>query len=202
MTADESFYIQGKRCNVTRKCEVNGKAEEKEKKDQVLNYPSRAEDNQIHKRFELSLHNKIITLEDYITICAQNEKPEMEAEAEQNNKSLSNPEDNPRNKKVVLLKESLFGGGEQGGKNDKKNIVKNVINAYLKYLRNINEDSRETEHHINLLKDLINAKKYNNQLVTSIVTQEVLRTYFKRFLVEEANVWLERSKIKNKKSYD
>lgn len=169
----------------------------------MISYPSKAQENQIHKIFEISLQNKIITLEDYITICAQNEKPNMEAEPEEMViKPVSNPEDNPRNKKVVLLKESLFGGTEHGGKNDKKNIVKNVINAYLKYLRAIKEEGKETEQQINLLKDLINAKKYNNQLVTSIITEESLRNYFKRFLVEEANAWLERSKIKNKGSYD
>ncbi len=77
-----------------------------------------------------------------------------------------------------------------------------MVNAYLKYLKAFQEEGKDVDYHINLLKDLINAKKYNNQLVASIVGEEALRGYFKHFLTVEANDWLERSKIKNKKNYD
>lgn len=36
----------------------------------------------------------------------------------------------------------MFGNCEQGSKNDKKNIVKNVINAYLKYLKTVQEENK------------------------------------------------------------
>lgn len=49
---------------------------------------------------------------------------------------------------------------------------------------------------------MINSKKYNNQLIASIVEEDSLRCYFKHFLATEAADWLERSKIKNKNSYE
>lgn len=105
-------------------------------------------------------------------------------------KQSQSPEDTKQNKKLVLLKDSIFSGSEPMGKNDKKNIVKNVINAYQKYLKAYKDEGKEVDYQLNTLKNLINAKKYNNQLVTAIISDEALRCYFKHFLTVEAGDWL------------
>ena len=100
-------------------------------------------------------------------------------------------------KKVVLFKDSLVMSSDNF-KKDKKNIVKNVVNSFLKFLRALKEKGRDLETEIEQLNKLISSKKYNNQLITSIIKEENLRACFKFFLSTEAQNWLGKSKINNK----
>lgn len=81
---------------------------------------------------------------------------------------------------------------------DKKNIAKNVVTAFLNFLREAKQDGENCESQVNTLKTLIDRTKFNNQLVTLIVANTDLRPFFRSFLNSNAAEWVQHSKLKNK----
>lgn len=100
---------------------------------------------------------------------------------------------------MVLFKSSLQSEKGARVRNDKKNIAKNVVNAFLKYVReNYSEDDANARNVVQAVTHLIETLKYNNQLITAIVEQATQREYFKQFLASYAPSWIQQSKIKTK----
>ncbi len=75
---------------------------------------------------------------------------------------------------------------------DKKNIAKNVITAFLNYLR------EGCEAQVGALRALIDRTKFNNHLVSLVVANDELRPFFRAFLASSAPTWVQQSKLKNK----
>lgn len=75
---------------------------------------------------------------------------------------------------------------------DKKNIAKNVITAFLNFLR------EGCEAQVGTLKSLIDRTKFNNHLVSLVVANDDLRPFFRAFLASSAPQWVQNSKLKNK----
>lgn len=73
-----------------------------------------------------------------------------------------------KNKKKVLFRRRLRGGLISSG-GDKKNIVKNVVTAYLNYLRELQQDGHGVIRQIELLERMIAKTRFNNLLITSII---------------------------------
>ena len=53
---------------------------------------------------------------------------------------------------------------------DKKNIAKNVVTAFLNFLRDAKQDGENCEPQMAALRTLIDKTKFNNQLVTMIIS--------------------------------
>jgi hypothetical protein len=60
----------------------------------------------------------------------------------------------------------------------------------MNYLREGKHEGENFEPQIEVLKTLIDKTKYNNQLITFIVSSPELRTYFRSFLNSSAVSWI------------
>lgn len=75
-------------------------------------------------------------------------------------------------------------------KGGKKNVVKNIVTAFLGYVKELKQEGMEIEKNIDLLKGLIAKTKFNNQLVSDIIKSDELRNYFREFLSQSATAWV------------
>lgn len=96
---------------------------------------------------------------------------------------------------------------EQGEKRDRKNVVKNIVKAFESWIREelTLEKSKESilplQNCRKALERMIAKIKFNNRLINSVLNNPNLTVLFERFLKEEALIWLENSKIKDRTSH-
>lgn len=93
---------------------------------------------------------------------------------------------------MVLFKNTPSRNSVISVRNDKKNVAKNIVNAFIRYMReNHSEQDAAANRVLNLVEHLIRTLKYNNQLVTTIIDHSAHRGYFKQFLATSARGWVE-----------
>lgn len=169
--------------------------------DNLINYPSECSDNRIKKVLQIQFPHHTITLTDLIEINFAPrplQVPTIDVGSNLHNKEMVvQGVRKDTGKKLVLFRSKQTRDIVQI-RGDKKNIAKNVVTAFLNFLRDAKQDGENCEPQMNTLRGLIDRTKFNNQLVTMIIGNEDLRPSFRNFLASSAASWVQNSKLKNK----
>ena len=81
---------------------------------------------------------------------------------------------------MVLFKNKTLSNTLYSSRNDKKNIAKNVVNAFVKFMRHTHhEDDANARHVLQSVSQLTKTLKFNNQLISAIIEQSTPREYFR-----------------------
>ena len=88
-------------------------------------------------------------------------------------------------------------------KKDKKNIVKNIIKIFISWLekKKIDKAPEEFEKAEKELKNVLTVENFNNRLIKSIISNEVINSIFFTFLIHDANEEVKYSRIHDKESH-
>jgi hypothetical protein len=168
--------------------------------DNLINFPSECSDNRIKKVLQIQFPHHTITLTDLIEInfAPRPLVPNIGVGSNlHHNEMAAQGARKDTGKKLVLFRSKQTGDIVQI-RGDKKNIAKNVVTAFLNFLRDAKQDGENCEPQMSSLRGLIDRTKFNNQLVTMIIGNEDLRPSFRSFLASSAASWVQNSKLKNK----
>jgi hypothetical protein len=168
--------------------------------DNLINFPSECSDNRIKKVLQIQFPHHTITLTDLIEInfAPRPLVPNIGVGSNlHRNEMVAQGARKDTGKKLVLFRSKQTGDIVQI-RGDKKNIAKNVVTAFLNFLRDAKQDGENCEPQMSSLRGLIDRTKFNNQLVTMIIGNEDLRPSFRSFLASSAASWVQNSKLKNK----
>ena len=106
--------------------------------------------------------------------------------------------DSSKHKKTTLFKKTQV---EEGSKHlikrNTKNVVKNFCKGFIHYLKKLKDQGVSFPFDENT-SFIFQKNNYNNDLIKKIIRNSKVGPYFKIFLTEEAEAWLEHSKIINK----
>lgn len=122
-----------------------------------------------------------------------------------NDSDKNDTKDKTDGKKVYIFKKMrrrrLSKEGEEDQLRNTKNISKNFCKAFVSFLKSEKVsifERRLIREAIRTYNTLLERKKYNNNLIKKIISNETLRDIFRNFLETEARNWISESRVNDK----
>ena len=98
---------------------------------------------------------------------------------------------------MLFKKTQVEEGSKHLIKRNTKNLVKNFCKAFVHYLKKLKEQGVVLPFD-EKASFIFQKNHYNNDLIKKIIRNAKIGPFFKKFITEEAETWLETSKILNK----